>query len=324
MIRKKHSVLSTFLSEFISEYLPALMMASVSLIILTHPELSSKAVNDALELCMGKVIPSLFPFMIISSMLISTGLLFKASKAPSLFLSHISGISPPAFQAFILGSFCGFPIGASCLFELYKKGDIGKEETERLLPSCNMCSPAFVIFFSAKAFANIPHAGTMLYLIQLLSSVSLLIFTALKAKRHHTIKTLENKPSLSFSEAVIGAVKNAVRSSCTVCGFVIMFYFFNELISFAFGECDMFKIPLLLISGILEVTCGMSKIADCGILSFCTASFFICFGGLSTVFQTFAIAPRELSKKRYIIGKAIMGIFGALIAVPVFLILGIS
>ena len=311
MIRKLYSL-----------FLPALM-GGVMLMILTHPDISSKAVSDALDLCIGKVIPSLFPFMIISSVLISTRMLFKASKGISVFLSSILKVSPMAFQAFIIGCFCGFPVGASSLFELYKNGDIGKDETERLLPSCNMCSPAFVIFFSRKAFAGIPHGGSALYLIQLISSILFMIITSVKEKKHMNKKIPENTSALPFSQALIRAVKNAVRASCTVCGFVIMFYSLNELLAFVAGEREIFRLPMLLVSGILEVTCGLTKIPDSSMISFCSAAFFICFGGLSTVFQTFAIAPEGISQRRYIIGKAISGVSGAIIAVPAFLILGI-
>lgn len=306
---------------YITELLPAFIIAAATIMILSHPNFCAESVRGALELCMGRVIPSLFPFMIISAMIVSTKILSGTLRLPSLFFSKLFKVSPSSFQAVIIGCFCGFPVGAASLFGLYKAGNIEKEETERLLPLCNLCSPAFVIFFSEKAFGDIPFAGVSLYLIQLFSSLLLMMITSSRSNGFKTAFGYENEKTLSFSKAFILSVKTALHSSITVCGFVITFYLINELILLVFGGNKASSLPIMIVSGLLEVTCGITNISKSSLLTFCIASFFICFGGLSTVFQTFAIAPDGISRKKYILGKGAMGIIGAISALPVFLIL---
>ena len=101
--------------------------------------------KDALVLCARSVIPSLFPFLVISSLLLFLG--FGQLTAPWL-----AGLMEPLFRvpgagsaALLLGLIGGYPIGAQTAAELYRGGLVTRAEAERLLAFCNNSNPVFLI-----------------------------------------------------------------------------------------------------------------------------------------------------------------------------------
>lgn len=130
-------------------------------------------VNDTLRVCAVSVVPSLFPFMVISSLL--------TQSAPSLF-SGSSGHIPfskmpyPALLALFLGSFCGFPVGIVTTAGLKKRGLITRDEAERLSAVSNNAGPAFVIEVVGCTFWGSRAIGIKLYLIQMIASWILAVF----------------------------------------------------------------------------------------------------------------------------------------------------
>ncbi len=97
----------------------------------------------ALALCAGTVIPSLFPFMAVTGLLVRLG--FGQWLAP-----YMAGLMAPLFRlpgcagsALLLGLVGGYPIGARTAAELYASGALTAQEAERLLTFCNNSNPCF-------------------------------------------------------------------------------------------------------------------------------------------------------------------------------------
>ena len=94
-------------------------------IMVLNPETIISASKDALELCASTLVPSIFPFMVVSSVFInySSQNLFKCF---SPVLKILFGTSSPSTGAIICGMLCGYPVGASATCELYKNNMISK------------------------------------------------------------------------------------------------------------------------------------------------------------------------------------------------------
>jgi len=293
--------------------------------ILLFPNISAKAVSEGMRLCTDRVIPSLFPFMVISSFITASNML-KSSKGVFLFMSRLLGISYRSAGAMILGCFCGSPLGAAMISEEYTQGRISREEAERMMPVCNMASPAFIIAFAENAFPHMAHPGVILWLIQLLSSVLLLIFTRNgKEKRKDTRTEARDKGNgTDYVKALLYSLIKAVKTSANICGTVIFFCFLNSLLSFWLEKFAFLKVPLALMGGICEITYGMTHLKVFGDLGFSAAALFICFGGLSVAMQTKGIISDRLSAKGYIAKKLFTGISGAAMAYGYMRICGYS
>ena len=104
---------------------------------------AAEYVKEGFDLAAGYVIPSSFPFMLISDAYVAYGNP-ENIKLLSNLASKLLGIPKNALAIFISGNIGGFPIGAKAVSECYAEGGLSREEAERLLPLCNNPSCAFV------------------------------------------------------------------------------------------------------------------------------------------------------------------------------------
>ena len=157
----------------------SLLCIFLFLLILKNPELAVAEMSDGLRVCASVVIPSIFPLMVLSEMIVS----LIGSSISSSFIQRpfrkLFGINGSGAVAMILGYMCGFPIGAKCSASLYRRGAISKKEYERLLCFCNVPGPAFLI--STVGFSTFGNKsfGIALYCTTVISSVIFGIITRL-------------------------------------------------------------------------------------------------------------------------------------------------
>ena len=110
-----------------------LMSGFIALLFLKNSEAAARFVSRGTEVCLTRLIPSLFPFLVVSSLLLSSGLDRVIGKTLGKPLAALLGISDESACAVILGFICGFPVGAKCACGLLDDGKIEKRECERLL-----------------------------------------------------------------------------------------------------------------------------------------------------------------------------------------------
>ena len=111
---------------------PILWIAIIAVAI-SGSSLLSEYVKGGLSLCLSTVIPSLFPFMIISALITVGGYASDIGRFFEKPLRLIFGTSPCASCAAALGFLCGYPVGALSASEMLDSGDswIGPAFRER-------------------------------------------------------------------------------------------------------------------------------------------------------------------------------------------------
>ncbi len=255
-------------------------------------------IQDALTLSYLAVVPSVFPFAVLSGYLM--GQLRGNSDIPCLRpLSRFLGLPRGGEICFLLGLLCGFPLGARCVADGYRNGLFTKKEAERMLLFCNNTGPAFLVG-GIGSMRGCASDGWHLFAIQFI----LVILTALITKKHVTEKErrVVNTPRMTFAQAV----SSGVTATLTVLGFVLFF-------SACIAILDTFfpKTALVLISSFLEVSTAAKLAANipCGIV---ITAFAVCFSGISVHLQTAALlGDTDLSLRPYLLTKIIVGILGA-------------
>ncbi len=92
-----------------------------------------------------KMVPTLFPFMMISSIMLYSGIDIELGRMAGLALKRIYHYSEYGLYAIFIGFLCGFPMGAKAVSELYENGKISKAEAQSLLGFCNNIGPAYFL-----------------------------------------------------------------------------------------------------------------------------------------------------------------------------------
>ena len=260
-----------------------LVLCGVLLWLLRDVQHVRTAAARALSLCAGTVIPSLFPFLVISGLLIALG--FGEWLSP-----YLSGLMTPLFRLpgqasgpLLLGLVGGYPIGARTAAELYGQGLLTKEEAERLLTFCNNSNPVFLIsVLGAGVFGSV-RAGVWLWLIHLLSALltGLLFRGGPQPARRREPQAVPCR-TVSLPAALVSSVRSAANGMLSVCAFVTLFYVLISPLAERSG-----LLPTALV-GLVELF-SLTPLLKPDTFGFVLAAACVGWGGLSVLCQTAAV-----------------------------------
>ena len=113
------------------------------IIILSRPEATFQYAYEGLYQWAAKMVPTLFPFMMISSIMVYSGADLELGRMLSHVLKKLYRYSSYGLYALFMGFFCGFPMGAKVVSDLYEKEKISRSEADTLLSFCNNIGPAY-------------------------------------------------------------------------------------------------------------------------------------------------------------------------------------
>lgn len=108
------------------------------------------------------LIPALFPFLILSEWLMQSGAGKLLTRPFCGAVSKLTGLSRATASAFLIGLVCGTPVG--CLFAaaLWKKGEIGERDRDRLMLFSNNPGLGFMVG-AAGAVCGDSRLGVVLW-----------------------------------------------------------------------------------------------------------------------------------------------------------------
>ena len=280
----------------------------------------------AVELCLSLILPSLFPFFVLSVLLNRLGLPGYLGRLLTPLASRVYGVTGAGASALLIGLTGGYPLGAAYIADMERSGAITAREGERLLAFCNNSGPAFIIgAVGAGAFGS-GKAGLLLYLCHVLSAMLTGLFFRQKDYCRE-IPPLQ-LDSVYISQALPEAVKQAMGALLNVCGFVMCFTVLVGLLdaggafSLLCGQLSsVFGLELQFthaaLTGVLEL--GSAAGALRGMrptpLNMALAAGILGWGGISVHFQTRAVlAGSKIKGALHLAGRLISASIGMVLA----------
>ena len=97
------------------------LLLGLALLLFAFPGESAQGARQGVSLCAELIIPSLFPFFVLSSLLIATGLAELCARPLGRLLSPLFGTSGAGLSALVLGLVGGYPVGARTLAQLAER-----------------------------------------------------------------------------------------------------------------------------------------------------------------------------------------------------------
>ncbi len=294
---------------------PSLGVLSVSLglliLFLYRSDIASERVLEALTLCATRVIPALFPFLIVSSLVVGSGLTEPIEKYLKRPFGVLFGVGGESGCAFLLGLLCGFPIATRCALSLYEDGRIGKEELCRLMTFSNIPSLAFTVGYVGRSLLKNATLGWLLWGATVLSALVMgaLEQALLGGVRPPEVSVRWLAPRRRLSALLTDSILSSCTSMLTICGFVIFFSALSGSLESLLSPTVPEGITALLWGG-FELTGGMAKAAACSPpLCYVLCGVFSGWSGLSVHFQLMSICTgKELSFRPYFVAKLAQGI----------------
>lgn len=306
-----------------------LLLSAAALVL--WPEQAVAAARDGLRLCGNVIVPSLFPFFILSSLMVELGLsrylgrLFQGIMAP---LFRVNGACASALA---LGFVGGYPVGARTAIALYQNGQCSKTEAERLLAFCNNSGPAFIFGVVGAGIFRSGPVGLLLYLTHITASLAVgLLFRFYKPgerpKRPRAgggAQFQAVNAGAAFTRSVTGALSGVLNT----CAFVICFTVILRLLALcgaldrAAGALALLLRPLgldrvwarRLLAGVVELSSGVTALTEGGLTGrLSMAAFMLGWAGLSVHCQVLAfLGDSGLSMRTYLTGKLLHGVLSA-------------
>ncbi len=296
--------------------IPSVLAFTSFFLIICSTDTAIEYMKKGLALCASSVIPSLFPFMVISEIIVSSGIGVWVSRLFARPMRYLFGVSEAGAAAYILGAVCGFPIGAKTAVSMYDKGIMTKAELERLLTFCNNPGSAFVISAIGASLLGNQKAGILLYICVILSSLSVGFFGKFfsKGKEKRYVSRVVYMPCELDVKTVTSAVSSSAISMLTVCAYVTFFSALVGCIGAFFTRLSLPDEALVCIFGFFELSSGVGTAAELSnrMQAILLCALFSGWSGLSVHFQIMSVsAGRDISFKPYIIAKAAQGVICA-------------
>ncbi len=280
--------------------------------------------RSALRLCAELILPSLFPFFVLSILLNKLGLPAMLGRLLSPAAAKLFGVSGAGASALFIGLCGGYPMGAAYIVEMYGDGSIGKDEAQRLLGFCNNSGPAFIVGAVGAGVFGSATVGLLLYAVHI--SAAVITGLLFRKKSFSAAPPPQVKP-LPFSSALSQAVRQAVSSALAVCGFVLCFtvlaglldargYFslLSGILSTVLGSELHFSRALL--TGILELGSGVGAMRGLSPspASLALAAGLLGWGGISVQFQTMALlCDTDIKSSLHLAGRIMSAVISAIL-----------
>ncbi len=313
----------------------ALLAALAGLLI--WPGEVAQAGQEGLALCGNVLLPSLFPFFVVSSLTVSLGLAEYPGRLLERLMGPLFRVRGRCVSALVLGLVGGYPVGARTAAELYKTGQCSRAEAERLLGFCNNAGPAFLLGVVGSGVFGSPRVGLLLMAVHMVSALLVgLIFRfwcaparGERAARSKAPRVRRAEDGLHPAAVFVGAVRDSCAGVLNVCAFVVLFGVVLRLLelsrvldalarglSLLFGPLGL-STPWArrLLGGLLELTNGVASLPPGEAGSVPMAAFLLGWGGVSVHCQTMSVLRESgLSAAPCVVGKLLHGLISAALA----------
>lgn len=260
--------------------------------------------QEGVQLCIQSVVPSLFPFFIIS------GLISKycsTLRSPVLNpIMKLCGLPGETTSLLIIGSLGGYPVGAKSISDAYVHGEISLYQARRMLGFCNNAGPSFVFGMIAGYFSGQIYG---LYIFLILVTSSIIAGSVIPKIQYGDAKS--NPKALPKTNTL----ETSIKAIVSVCSWVILF---RIIITFL-KNWFLWMLPDIcqfIVIGLLELSNGclsLGNISNDG-LRFIIGTAMLSFGGLCVYMQIVAVTEHT-GTGWYLPGKLLQCLFSISISI---------
>ena len=277
-----------------------LLLISMLITFFIIPSSIMESVSFAISIWKDSLIPSLFPFFIVTDLLIQYGFIELIGELLKNVMNKFFHLPGEASFVLIGSLISGFPSSSKYIKELLESNKIDENEANYLLKFNHFSNPLFVIGTIGIMLLNNKKVGLLILCIHILSNFVIAIIYRPKYNKYKKEKISiitaitkiykkRNSNNYSFSEILTNSIFKTIHTLLLLLGIITIFIILSTILK------EFFVLPPLsgaMLNGILEMTGGIKAISNINIPLNIKASiitFFISFGGLSIHMQVMSI-----------------------------------
>lgn len=299
------------MKKFIS---PRLIISAIIILLffmlLIFPKAVFVGAKEGLILWFYTVFPTLFPFVIISNLMMQTNAISHITALCRPIISKLFRVQGDGAFAILAGFLCGYPMGAKVTADLVCSGCISKQEGQYLLSFCNNVSPMFII-----SYVVLQNLGDM----QLVIPTTMILIggpflCSILFRHFHKPGTPISQSShkeITFSFAMLdSSIMDSFVTVTKIGGYIIFFSVFVSILKLLFHE-NILLSTLEITGGIPMLMNTFNSYFDAYVPVLALTSF----GGFCSIMQTQSMIQKaSLHIVPYIIEKLITALVTSLFA----------
>lgn len=290
--------------------------------ILSFPKETIDSVLFGINIWVYNVFPSLFPFFILTDLLVNYGFIEFISEIFKNFM-RIFGLSGNCAFPLFGSLFSGFPSGPKYVKQLLDNDVISEDDANFLIMFTHFSNPLFIIGTIGTVLLNDKKLGYLILAAHFLGNFFIGILLRKRnslPKEKMSLKkalSLMNKKRITNKNGFITILSNSIYNTIDILilllGIIIVFLVFTNLIT---------RLPindnlLLIVKGFLEMTQGVKMVSISNIsliYKLILITFFLSFGGCSVHLQVASIINgSKIKYKNFLIARIIHSIISMIL-----------
>ena len=272
--------------------------------LLIYKTLVVNTVIFSINLWINTIIPSLFPFFIISDILIQYNVTNYIPKHIKNFFCKLFEVSEYSIGIFFLSLLSGFPSNARNTRNYYENGYISLDEANHILSFTHFSNPLFILSTVAIFFFHHEEYGLIILLSHYLSNIIIGIISRKKITTNLNNYTKPKKKSQNFGYILTNSISSSINTILLIFGTLTSFLIISSLL---IKNINLPPYPSTILKCILEITMGLKSLSTLNlpdIYNIVIASMAISFGGLSVHLQVISqICDTDISYSSFFIGR---------------------
>ena len=279
-----------------------------------------------------KVIPSLFPFFVLTRLMVYYQVPQLIGKLLAPLFKYLLHLSPITFFVMLMSMISGNPSGSKMARDYYDQRLISDREMEGLMYFCNFSSPLFILGTVGVVLYQSTTIGYLLLIAHLVGSLTVFLACYPLLRNKHALSQVKIQlPTQSFSSILIDCIEGSLQTLIRIGGIIVFFYIISEALTIIHFTSFISTLtsPLLtsinlssadpLIAGILEFTQGVTKVSQSSAslqIKLILTAFIVGFTGLSVHTQSFMFAKNlKIPYFKYLMMRILHGTTSSIIMV---------
>lgn len=285
-----------------------------------NPSIYAKSCLNAISVWGFKVLPVLFPFFILTRMIVNLN--GREKSVLDKFFNKVYHAPIGSFSTFFLSTLSGYPMGAKLICTQFENKQITNSDAKKMLSFCSVSGPMFMLGTVGIAILNSLKAGLIILISNIIASlINGLIYRGKQEDKKIVFKTKKQNHSNILSDSVYDSLISILMvGSYIVLSFITIDILNNLQITQFFSRviCGVFNAPkhqdvvFSILNGSIEITRGILNLSSTTIslrIKTIISSTLIGFGGVSIMLQSFSFLSKlQLSVKTMLIQKTTQAI----------------
>lgn len=319
------------MKKIISSTLIMSILIFISIEILTESKTILESVNFSFSVWKNNIFPSLFPFFVLSEILINYGFIELVGELCKPIMNKVFRIKSSCAFIFIMSLISGFPSNAKYTRELYLSGHINEKEASKILTFTHFSNPLFILGTLSLLFLNNKEVGLLILICHYITNIIIgLIFRnyypspkeETKVSLKTAILSMHNKRinnNNTFGQIITNSLYNSINTLLLILGTVTLFLIITTIID---NNINLNNYNQSILNGLFEMTQGLKYVSLLNIplkLKSVISTMIISFGGLSVHMQVISIlSDTKIKYTPFLVARILHSFIASLLVYIIF------